>query len=317
MKVIKFYIRRFVTLIITLFFVTLLTFIAFSVIPGDGALSKLSIEADYEAVEALRESLGLNQSIPLRYINYIKGVFMGDLGKSIQYGIPVKTLIGERLPITVWLAVLSMVMIITLSIPLGILSSIKKDGAGDKIITFSTQIFMSIPAFFLGIIITIIFGISLKWFVPGAYIPMGKSISGFFKYMIYPAIAVAVPKIAMTVKFLRSSILRELKSDYVRTARSKGGSRLRVLFKHVLKNAMIPVITFLGMVAADVLAGSIVIEQVFNLPGIGRLLIAAISNRDYPVVQAIILYIAAVVVVINFCVDITYKRLDPRVRLAN
>lgn len=313
----KFYIKRFITLIITLFLISLLTFIAFQVIPGDAALSKLSVDAEDEAIEALRIELGLNLSLPERFIRFMAGAVTGNFGSSIQYGIPVTELIANRLPVTIWLAILSFVFIVIFSIPLGILSARWENMFLDRIITLLTQTLMAVPAFFLGIIITILFGITFKWFVPGAYVSMEKSISGFFHYLMYPAAAVAIPKIAMTVKFLRSSVLREMQLDYVRTAKSKGNSEVKVLWYHVLKNALIPVITFMGMIAADALAGSIVIEQVFNLPGIGRLLVVAISNRDYPVVQTIVLYIASVVIIINFIIDLTYQKIDPRVRMAD
>ncbi len=174
---------------------------------------------------------------------------------------------------------------------------------------------MAVPAFFLGIIITLIFGRILRWFSPGGYVSPGEDFFGYLSYMLFPAISVAIPKIAMTVKFLKTSVLRELKLDYVRTARSKGNTERAILWGHVLKNALIPVITFMGMVVADVLAGSIVVEQVFNLPGVGRLLITAISNRDYPVVEAVVVYIASVVLIVNFIVDLLYQKVDPRVRI--
>lgn len=185
----------------------------------------------------------------------------------------------------------------------------------DRIITLLTQFLMAVPAFFLGIILTLVFGVVLRWFVPGSYVAPTENFGGYLRYLIFPAIAIAIPKIAMTVKFLKTSVIRELKLDYVRTARSKGNMEHAVLWKHVLKNALIPVITFMGMVIADVLAGSIVIEQVFNLPGVGRLLVVAIGNRDYPVVQAIVIYIASVVLIINFIVDLLYQKVDPRIRL--
>ena len=170
----------------------------------------------------------------------------------------------------------------------------------DRLFTFFIHLAMAVPPFFLGIIITLIFGLILKWFIPGNYISYDDNFLLFLQYLIFPAIAIALPKIAMVVKFLKSSIIKELHLDYVRTARSKGNTEGRILYRHVLKNAFIPVLTFIAIVIADVLAGSIIIEQVFSLPGLGRLLVTAISNRDYPVVQMIVLYIAFVVILINF-----------------
>lgn len=311
----KFYLKKLITLIITLLFVTLLTFIAFQVIPGDGAVSKLGMDATEEQIEALREALGLNKSLPVRFIDFIGGAVKGDFGISTQYNIPVIQLIRERLPVTIGLAVMSILFIIICSIPLGLICSKKEGGLLDRIITFLSQVGMAIPPFFLGILLTLAFGVLLKWFVPGQFVSPSVDFSGYLAYMIYPALAVSVPKIAITIKFLRSSVLRELNLDYVRTARSKGSTEAAILLRHVLKNALMPVITFMGMVIAESLAGSIVIEQVFNLPGMGRMLVVAISNRDYNVVQAAVLYIAAVVIIMNFIVDMLYQRLDPRVRI--
>lgn len=311
----RYYVKKIISLIMVLFLIMLLTFIAFQVIPGDGALSKLGVDAEEEAVEALREALGYNKSMPERFFCFMSGAIRGDFGTSYQYSRPVSDLLAARLPVTVGLAVISILMIVVLSVPLGLLCSRREGGVADSIITFVTQTLMAVPAFFLGILITLLFGLVLKWFVPGSYVAPGENFGQFLHYMIFPAFAIAVPKIAMTVKFLKTSVLRELKLDYVRTARSKGNSERRVLWHHVLKNALIPVITFMGMVIADVLAGSIVIEQVFNLPGVGRLLISAISNRDYPVVEAIVVYIASVVLIVNFIVDLLYQKVDPRVKL--
>ncbi len=311
----RYYIKKVISLIMVLFLIMLLTFIAFQVIPGDSALSRLGVDAEPEAVEALRESLGLNKSLPERFFSFLSGAVRGDFGNSYQYGKPVGELLSARLSVTVWLAVLSIFMIIAVSVPLGLVCSRKEGGVADRIITMVTQTLMAVPAFFLGIVITLIFGLVLKWFAPGAYVAPGEDFGGFLRYMIFPAVAIAVPKIAMTVKFLKTSVLRELKLDYVRTARSKGNSERAVLWRHVLKNALIPVITFMGMVIADVLAGSIVVEKVFNLPGIGRLLITAISNRDYPVVEAGVVYIGSVVLIVNFIVDLLYQKVDPRVRI--
>lgn len=311
----RYYVKKIVSLIMVLFLIMLLTFIAFQVIPGDGAISRLGVDATDEEVEALREALGLNRSLPERFFSFLGGAVHGDFGKSYQYSKPVSELLTARLPATVGLAAISIILILVISVPLGLLCSRKEGGAADRAVTILTQTLMAVPTFFLGIIITLVFGLILKWFQIGGYIDPKVNFTGFLQYMIFPAAAVAVPKIAMTVKFLKTSVLRELKLDYVRTARSKGNTERVVLWRHVLKNALIPVITFMGMVIADVLAGSIVIEQVFNLPGVGRLLVVAIGNRDYPVVEAVVVYIAAVVLIVNFIVDLLYQKVDPRVRM--
>lgn len=309
------YIKKIVFLLITIFLVSVFTFVAFQIIPGDSASAMLGMNATEEAVEALREELGLNKNIVVRYGNWVVNALRGDFGTSLQYNMPVKALIANRLPVTIWLAVLSILLIILTSIPLGILSARKEGGVGEGIILSWIHTTMAIPPFFLGILITLVFGIILKWFVPGGYVSPSSNFSEFLRFMIFPALSVAIPQIAMVVKFLRGSLLKEMQLDYVRTARSKGSTNTRILYRHVLINAFIPIITFLGMVLADVLAGSIIIEQVFGLPGLGRLLITSISNRDFMVVQGIILYVVTTVVCINFVVDILYRRIDPRIRL--
>jgi peptide/nickel transport system permease protein/oligopeptide transport system permease protein len=309
----KYIMKKGFTLITTLLLASIFTFTAFQVIPGDSVTVALGMEATEEAIDAYREEMGLNESLPIRYVTWLSKALTGDFGTSIEYDMPVSKLISDRLPVTVWLAVLSFLFIIIISLPLGILAAKRKDRPSDRVITVLTQVSMAVPAFFLGMILSLVFGVILKWFTPGQYVNYHENFLGFLRFMIFPAIAIAIPKIAMLVKFLRSSILRQMNLDYVRTARSKGMKENDILYRHVLKNALIPVITFSAMILADILAGAILIEQVFNLPGLGRLLLVSISNRDYFVVQAIILYIATVVVVINFLVDILYQWIDPRV----
>ena len=306
--------KKIVSLIITLFVVSLVTFFAFRVIPGDSAITKLGMDATEEEVEALREKMGLNDNLFIQYGRFISGALQGDFGESTQYNVSVSSLISDRLPVTIWLAALSFLLIVIVSIPVGLLVARKQDGILDKFMTLVTQTFMAIPAFFLAILITLLFGVVLKWFVPGNYVRPSTDFGAFLGYMIYPALAVSIPKIAMMVKTVKTSVLRELRLDYVRTAKSKGQTKTSILYHHVLKNALIPVITYLGLITAESLAGSIIVEQVFNLPGMGRLLVNAISNRDYPVAQATVLYIAAIVVVVNFVVDLLYHKIDPRIR---
>lgn len=311
----KYVVKKMGVLIIMLFLVSFITFIAFSVIPGDSALSTLGIDATEEAIEALRESLGYNDPIPVRYFHWVKDAVRGDFGTSTKYNQKVSQLIGDKLPVTISLAVMAFVFISIFGVLLGIWIAKAKSKKIQNLIAFVTQIFMSIPPFFLGMILTLIFGIILRWFTPGGYVSYKDSIGEFLYYLIYPAMAMAIPKISMVAKFTASSIRRETKLDYVRTAYSKGNTRNQVFYHHIVRNSMMPVVTFLGMVMADVLAGSIIVEQVFNLPGLGRLLVTSIGTRDLYVVQAIVLYIVTVVIVVNFIVDIIYQIIDPRVRV--
>lgn len=311
----KYLIKKIITLIITLLAISFLTFTAFSVIPGDAALSKLGKDATEEQLMQMREEMGLDKPLHERYLDWVTGAVQGDFGESYRYEeTMVSELLADRLPVTVLLAVISMVIIILCSIPLGVLCARFSGRWIDTAINQLSQVVMAVPPFFLGILLTYIFGLVLHFFQPGSFVQPAEDFGASVQYLFFPALAVALPKIAMVVKFLRSSVIAELNKDYVRTARSKGNTESGVLYRHVLKNAMIPVITFLAMVIAEILAGSIVVEQVFSVPGLGRLLISSISTRDYPVVQAIVLYVTAVVVIINFIVDVLYQMFDPRVK---
>ena len=303
----------------TLFLVSVAAFLAFQIIPGDVVTSILGTEATPEREEQLREELGLNKPPVQRYFNWMTDVLRGDLGESYRYSknmnemMPVAELIGDKLPVTLWLAAVSLVLIVVVAIPLGVLWARSSSHFLDAVLGVVTQASMAIPSFFLGILVTYLFGILLKLFAPGSYVSYQKNFGGFLKYLLFPALSIAIPKIAMTARFLRNSMLTELQSDYVRTAYSKGCTKRRVMYGHVLRNAMMPVVTFLGMIIAEIVAGSIVIEQVFGLPGIGRLLISSISTRDFPVVEILILYITFVVIFVYFLVDILYRVIDPRI----
>lgn len=307
--------KRILILIATLLLVTILAFLAFQVIPGDPVLSMLGTEYTPERAEALRDELGLNGPLLVRYFSWLGGFLTGDFGVSYSYSMTVAELIGPQLPVTLTLTVMAFALILMISFPLGLFTARHEGGILDRILTVVNQIAMSVPPFLLGILLTYVFGLILRLFTPGNYISYRESVSGFLGYMIFPAVAVAVPKIAMTVKLLRGSLLSELHSDYVRTAYSKGNTKKSVLYRHVLRNALIPVLTFLAMTIADIVAGSIIIEQVFAVPGMGRMLLQSISARDYPVVQAIIVIIAFVVVLANFAADLIYQVVDPRIEL--
>lgn len=315
----KYFGKKFITLIMTLFIVSVAAFIAFQIIPGDVVTSILGTESTPEREAQLREELGLNQPPVQRYFSWMGGVLQGDLGVSYRYSknmnemMPVAELIGDKLPVTLWLAAISLVLIVLVSIPLGVFWARSKSKVLDVVMGIGTQTAMAIPSFFLGILVTYFFGIFLRWFVPGGYVSYQKNFFGFLGYLIFPAISIAIPKIAMTARFLRNSMLTEMDADYVRTAYSKGCSERRVMYGHVLRNAMMPVVTFLGMIIAEIIAGSIVVEQVFGLPGVGRLLISSVSTRDFPVVQILILYITFVVIFVYFLVDILYRVIDPRI----
>lgn len=307
--------KKLAGLVATVLVVSFLVFAAFAVIPGDPATSMLGTQATPEKVEALREEMGLNDPLIERFGRWAIQFIQGDLGTSYSYQMPVSSMIGEKIPVTLALTVMAFLMMVAISIPVGIFCARHAGGFLDRGITVVNQIIMAIPPFFSGILITLLFGLILHWFTPGGYVSYTQSVWRFLGYLIFPALAIAFPKAAMAVKLLRSSVLSEMKLDYVRTAYSRGNRTKSVLYRHVLKNALIPVVTFLGMALADMVAGSIIIEQVFNIPGLGRILLTSISNRDYPVVQAIIVCIAFLVIFVNFAVDLIYKLVDPRITL--
>ncbi len=305
--------KKFLMMILTLLAVSFLVFLALSIIPGDAATNMLGTQATPEKIEALREEMGLNDPFFVQYFRWLYDCVRGDFGTSYSYHISVSELVLDKLPITVTLTIFSFLIIFAVSIPLGVFLAKHTGKALDRILTVCNQVIMSIPPFFSGILITLVFGLILGLFTPGGFVSYDTDFLGFLGYLIFPSIAIAIPKIAMTVKLLKESILEEYKKDYVRTAYSRGNSTTQVLYKHILKNAMIPVITFLGMTLADIVAGSIVVEQVFGIPGLGRILLTSISNRDFPVVQAIIMILAVIILVINFLVDIIYHKVDPRI----
>lgn len=305
--------KKVITMFLTLFAVTLFVFLAFHLISGDPALSMLGTEATPERVEALREELGLNDPVLVQYGKWAAGFVTGDMGTSYSYKMPVSEMVADKIPVTVTLTVMAFLMMVVIAIPLGIYTARHAGGVIDRTIYMINQVMMSVPPFFAGILITLLFGRILKLFTPGGYVSYEKDFLGFVGYLVFPAFAIALPKAAMAVKLLRSSVISESKLDYVRTAYSRGNNTKAVLYKHVLKNALIPVITFLGMALADMIAGSIIIEQVFSIPGLGRILLTSISNRDYPVVMAVIVCIAVLVLVVNMVVDIIYGMVDPRI----
>ena len=310
----KWMVKKTAGLLVTLLLVSMVSFLAFSLIPGDAALSALGVEADEAAVEALREELGLNRPVFVQYADWLISALQGEFGESGQYHLPVSVLVGQRLPVTITLAVYAMFWVSLFSVPLGLLCAKRPGGRLDTGITLLTQIGMAVPQFFLGILLTFVFGIVLQWFNVGGYVSYQEDIAGFLSFLILPSVAVAIPKCSSLTRYIRNAVVAEKKQDYVRTAEAKGNSEKRVMLNHVLINSLLPTVTMFAMMAADVLAGSIVVEQVFNIPGLGRLLVTAIANRDYPVVQAIVLYMASVVVILNTMAEILYHKIDPRVR---
>ena len=308
-------IRKFSSLIMTLLLVSFLAFLAFQIIPGDPVTKMLGTEYTEEMAEALRDELGLSDPFFTRYFRWLGNFVTGDFGTSYSYRQPVRELLADKLPVTGMLSAMAFLLVVVLSIPLGIWLAAHDDSVPDRILTALNQISMSIPPFFLGILMTLILGQTLHLFMPGGYVSFRDDLGACLAYLLFPAIAIAIPKTAMTIKLLKSSIVSEFSRDYMRTALSRGNTRRRALYTHVLRNALIPVVTFLALAIPEIVAGSIIIEQVFTVPGLGKLLISSITNRDFPVVCAIVMLIAILVILMNFLADLLYRVIDPRIRV--
>jgi len=307
--------RRIAVSFITMFLVSVFCFLAFSVIRGDAASFLAGTEGSAEYLAALREQMGLNRSVFLRYFDWLKDFLSGNPGNSLRFhGQEISTLISQRLPVSFSLALFSIILILIISVPVSLFSVKREGNLTDRIVNFFTAAGISAPGFFLGLIFIWLFGFTAKLFVPGLFIDYRENLPGFIGCLFFPALSIAIPNSAILTKFLRGSLFQELQSCYVRTAKSKGAGNPAILRRHVLKNAVIPSVTMFAMIIAEVFSGSIIIEQVFTIPGIGRLLIAAISSRDYPLIQALMVYTAFIVVFANTLADIVIMILDPRIR---
>ena len=311
----KYIIKKLIRLIITLFITSFVIFLIFELVPGNPVLDKLGTRATPELVEALRMQYGLDQPFILRYLKFIGGIFTLDFGTSYSYGVPVASLLKEKLVINLFLSIIALFFVVVISFPLGIYVAKHTGGISDKIISPLNQASMSIPSFVLGLLITFFFGIVLRWFRPGGYVSFNTNFGGFLYFLIFPAFALAIPKIAMCIRLLKGNILEEAGKDYSLTAYARGNNTTGLLYRHVLKNAIMPTITFIGMIAADMICSGIVIEQVFSIPGLGQMLISSISTRDFPVVEAEVMMIALFIMLISFLTDIIHALIDPRVRI--
>ena len=311
----RYIIKKLVSLVLTMFLVSLLTFLAFHIIPGDPAQLILGTNASPAKLEALREQLGTNRPLWEQYVSWISGFVRGDFGTSIRYSMPVSALLSDKVEVTLILGLMVIAITLAVSIPLGVFSARKRGTVVEHIVELLTMLGISLPGFFLSIIFMWIFGLILHWFTPGSYVSFSESVSGFLNFMIFPALAIAVPEIAILTKYIRTAMLDELDKDYVRTAKGEGSSVSRILYGHVLKNAIVAVVPLIGMIVGSIFSGSIIVEQVFGIPGVGRLLISSVTGRDFPLTQTLVMYIALIIVLTNFTVDILIQVIDPRIRI--
>lgn len=286
-------------------------------LPGNIAEVMLGESATPESVAALEAKLGLDRPAIVRYADWMKGLLTGDLGNSIAYDTPVTQLVGERLAVTVPLALMAMALTTLLAFTFGLYAASKHGRAGDVGVMAASQVGIAIPNFWFAILLILVFAVNLRWFSAGGFPGWDADSGGVaagLRALVLPAVALAVVQAAILARIVRSAVLDVLREDYVRTARAKGVSRRGVLVHHVLRNAMVPVLTVMGLQFANLLTGTVVIENVFSLPGLGRLVFQAIANRDLVVVRNVVMLLAATVVVINFAVDVLYVVIDPRLR---
>jgi len=299
-------IRRLLYIIPILLGVIFIVTLTLDLIPGDPAALILGEFATAEAVANLRTNLGLDQPLLVRYGNYIVDVVQGDLGMSMRERRPVSQIIGEAFPATAQLAAAAMAVVIFVGIPLGIIAAARPGSFIDNFIRIVSLIGLSMPVFWTGIVFVVIFSVTLGWF------PVSGS--GSWRHLVLPAVTLALPSLGILARITRTSVLDVLQEDYVRTATAKGVSRRSVLFKHALRNALVPIVTVIGLQLGNMLGGSILTETVFAWPGIGRQTVFAIFNRDFILIQGIVLVFAAIYVGLNLLVDLSYGLLDPRIR---
>lgn len=308
-------IRRIVLLAVTLVLVSLITFFVFQIMPGNPARIMLGTEASESEVLHLEEQLGLDEPLLIQYKDWMKGILTADFGQSIKYSQPVSDLIISRLPVTLSLALMSIIMVVVVAIPLGVFMARRQNKLSDLVFSSVTQLGMAIPPFWFGMLLIMYLGMVFSFFSVSGYVPWSESVQGALGSLLLPAITIALPQIAVKFRYVRNSILEQIGQDYVRTAESRGLDDRLIMFKHVLKNAMIPVLTIFGIIVAEVVAGTVIVEQVFGLPGLGSLLVSSINYRDFPLVQGIVIYITLAVVIVNFIIDLLYTLIDPRIRL--
>ena len=301
-------------MLLTLLFVSLLVFMVVRVLPGDPALIMMGIEASPDAVAKLRERLGLDRPVPVQYAEWAGRAVLGDLGRSIQYDVPVAGLIVSRLSVTLPLTLLAAALMVAAAIPLGVFAATRHRRWGDYVAMTLSQLGIAVPGFWAGLLLILLFSVKLGWFQAGGFDGWGQGVGHALKSLLLPAVALGLFQFAVLARTTRSALLEVLREEYVKTARAKGVTERAVIFRHALKNAMIPIVTVAGVQLGQLMAGSIILESVFYLPGLGRLALGAISARDLPVVQGVVLFVASAIVVINAAVDMLYGVLDPRIR---
>lgn len=310
----RYTLKRLLSLLISLAIASVVIFAVIEIAPGDPASFMLGLNAQPDTVAALRAELGLDVPKSERYLNWIGGMLTGDFGTSYTYRTPVAEMITDRVWVSLPLALYALTLSTLIAFPVGIYAAARRGKPGDMAVMGATQLGIAVPNFWFAMMLVLIFAINLRWFSAGGFAGWGKGFGAAMKSLTLPAIALALPQSAILARVLRSSLLDILGEDFMRTARAKGLTRRQTLFRHGLRNALIPVLTIIGMQFAFLLAGGIIIEQVFFLPGLGRLIFQAISARDLIVVESVVMLLVFLVIMVNFVVDLAYAAVDPRLR---
>jgi peptide/nickel transport system permease protein len=307
--------RRLAGLCVTLLVMSILLFVVMDLLPGDPAEIMLGTSASADTLAALQRELGLDQPLPLRYVNWLVGVLQGDLGISYTYSVPVAGLIAERLAVTLPLALLAILISVAIAIPLGVQAARSHKRALDLMIGLFSYLGVAVPAFWLGLLLILVFATGYGWVPAGGFPGWEAGLGPALAALVLPAIALALPQAAVLIRVTRSAVLETLNEDFVRTARAKGLGEAGATWRHALPAAFVPILTVVGLQSTFLVAGAVLVENVFNLPGLGRLAFQALSQRDIVVMQDVVLCFAAMVIVMNFLVDVAYIWLDPRLRM--
>jgi peptide/nickel transport system permease protein len=310
----RYILRRLLLLIPVLIIVAVIVFSLVHLTPGDPASMMLGRDATIEQKEALREQLGLNEPVMSQFVNWTLGVLQGDFGESLFIGKPVTEALSERAEPTIMLTVYALVFSIIIAIPAGVMAAVRPNSLLDRMLMVLSISGAAIPSFFFGILLILFFAVRLGWLPSGGYVNISDGFWEHFKYMILPSFALGFSAAGLLARLVRSSMLDVMNQDFVRTAYAKGLAERPVVVRHALRNAMIPAMTVIGITLANMLGGAVVIETVFNIPGMGRLIVQSVTRRDFPVVQAAVLLIAVIEVVVMLTIDILYVFIDPRIR---
>jgi len=310
----RFVLRRLAQAAVVLLGVSLIVFALVQLVPGDPVRVSLGTRFDPETYAALRERAGFDRPLPVQYLTYVGGALTGDLGVSFRSGQPVTTTLLDRLPATLSLALCGLLVALCIAVPLGVVSAMRSGSLADHAATVTSQIGVSIPDFWMAILLILLFSGVLGVLPPSGYVPLGEDPVEWAKHMVMPAVTIGVVSGAILTRFIRAAVLESLGQDHVRTARSKGLPDGLILRRHVLRNALIPIITITGVQLATLLGGVIVVEVIFSWPGLGRLTLDAVLARDYPVLQGAVLLVAALFLLVNLVVDVLYAAVDPRIR---